>query len=286
MTRRALRLIVPGLLLAVLWHVADGPGAMARLRGADPLWLILSLAAVLAQTALSALRWQRVARAMGLDLPLRQAVTGYFMAQVVNQTLPGGIPGDAARALRSRGAGGLRRAAEAVAVERIAGQMALFAVLVPALALSLALGRIDWPGWSAWLLAAVPAAAILALTLRLPGWAAPLRVLWQPQVWPAQALLGAAIVALNLAAFACAARATGTTLSPEAVATLVPLILTAMLVPLSVGGWGWREGAAAVLFPLAGATAGAGLAASAAFGAVLLLAAMPGVFWLNRAPTA
>ena len=280
--KQMLRLAVPLAVLVVLWQVADGPGAVQRLRGADPLWLMLALAALLAQTMLSALRWRLVARAMRLNLPLGHAVTEYFVAQVVNQTVPGGIPGDAARAVRSRGQGGLRLATRTVVVERLAGQAALFALLIPAIALSLAFGRIDWPAFVGWALATVIALAAITLTRPLPASAAPLRVLRAPGVWPGQVALGTAIVLMNLAGFACAARATGTPLSPEAMATLVPLILTAMLVPLSVGGWGWREGAAAALFPLAGATPAAGLAASAAFGAVVLLAALPGVFWLKR----
>jgi uncharacterized membrane protein YbhN (UPF0104 family) len=282
-TRHWLHLAVPVAMLLLLWHLADGPMALAHLRMADPLWLALALVAVLAQTLLSALRWRLVAGALGMNLPLRRAVTEYFVAQVVNQTLPGGIPGDAARAIRARGQGGLRRAAETVVVERLAGQVALFALMIPAIALSMALGGIGWPAWVAWVLAvSVTAIALLATKLSLPAWAKPLRVLRAPHVWPGQVAIGAAIVLLNIAAFACAARATGTPLSVEAMATLVPLILTAMLVPLSIGGWGWREGAAAALFPLAGASPAAGLAASAAFGAVVLLAALPGIFWLGR----
>ena len=281
------RIAVPLAVLAVLWRVADGPGAWARLRAADPGWLLPSLMAVMAQTVLSALRWRHLAGAMGLALPLRRAVTEYFVAQAVNQTLPGGFPGDAARAVRSRGPAGLRVAAEAVVVERLAGQGALFAVMVPAIVLSLAFGRIEWPGWTPWAIAvAVAVAGLLAARLPLPTWAAAFRILYAPQVWPAQVALGLAIVAVNLAGFYCAARATGTALSPEAIVTLIPLILTAMLIPLSIGGWGWREGAAAALFPLAGATPAAGLAASAAFGAVILLAALPGVFWLRRGDAA
>ncbi len=279
---RLWRLAVPVAVLALLWQVADGPEALRRLRGADAVWLALSLLAVLAQTILSALRWRLVARALGMDMALPRAVTEYFVAQVVNQTLPGGIPGDAARAVRARGQGGLRAAAGAVVAERVAGQMALFAVLIPALTLSLAAGGIPWPPITGWVLAGVTVLAAIVPLLPRPGWAAPMAALWHPSVWPAQVLLGITIVTLNLAGFALAARATGTYLSPEATATLVPLILTAMLVPLSIGGWGWREGAAALLFPLAGATAGAGLAAAAAFGAVILVASLPGVFWLSR----
>ncbi|MEM6761226.1 MAG: hypothetical protein AAF601_17275 [Pseudomonadota bacterium] len=53
------------------------------------------------------------------------------------------------------------------------------------------------------------------------------------------------------------------------------MILIAMLSPLSVGGWGWREGAAAALFPLIGEAPSAGVAAGVAYGATVLVAALP-----------
>jgi hypothetical protein len=66
-------------------------------------------------------------------------------------------------------------------------------------------------------------------------------------------------------------------LSAEAIMVLVPLILSAMLIPATIGGWGFREGAAAALFPLAGASASAGFATSVAFGLVILAASLPGL---------
>jgi len=170
--------------------VADGPEAVRRLRGANLAWLKLALVAVLAQTGLSALRWWLVARTMGIDLPLRRAVTGYFVAQVVNQTLPGGIPGDVARAVRSRGQGGLRAAAGAVVAGRPAGQIALVALMIPALALSRAAGLIDRLPVTGWGLAILTALAGLAVMLQLPASVTPLRVPCKPDVRPGQAVLG------------------------------------------------------------------------------------------------
>jgi uncharacterized membrane protein YbhN (UPF0104 family) len=171
-------------------------------------------------------------------------------------------------------------------------------VLLPALALALLLpGGIRWPDHI--LTAALAAAAVVLgvigvalvagrLTVRLPVISgldtAARQALLAPGVWPRQAVLGVAIVGCNLAAFWCAAEATGTRLTLEATLTIVPLILTAMLLPVSVGGWGWREGAAAALFPLAGATGEAGLAASIAFGLMVLAAALPGVVPLILRP--
>jgi uncharacterized membrane protein YbhN (UPF0104 family) len=283
--RRLAALAVPLAILAALWVWADGPGVLHRLAAADPWWLLAGLAALLGQTVLSGLRWRRVARALGQDIAAGRAVREYFVAALGNQMLPGGVAGDAARAWRARGLAGLGPAAGAVAAERLAGQVALAAVLAAGMAASLAAGAIRWPPVLPWAVLAVLAALATALALAARGGHAAGRAI--------RALRGAAgplaglstaIVALNLAGFACAARATGTALGPEAVVTVVPLVLTAMLVPASVAGWGWREGAAAALFPLAGATAQAGVAAGVAFGLVMLAAALPGAFWLVRPP--
>ena len=69
----------------------------------------------------------------------------------------------------------------------------------------------------------------------------------------------------------------------SAVLTLVPLVLLTMLIPITISGWGLREGAAAALLPVAGAAASASLAASVTFGLVALVAVLPGaaVVWLR-----
>ena len=69
----------------------------------------------------------------------------------------------------------------------------------------------------------------------------------------------------------------GLSLPIGAILCLVPLILLTTLVPITINGWGLREGAAAALLPLVGATASASLAASVAFGLVGLIAVLPGV---------
>ena len=92
-----------------------------------------------------------------------------------------------------------------------------------------------------------------------------------------QVALSLLVVALNVAAFVLAARATGAALDPADALLAVPLVLAAMLVPLSVAGWGYREGAAAAVFPLIGASAAAGVSASVMFGAVVLVASLPGL---------
>lgn len=284
---RGLRLAVVLAVLAAVWVLADGRAALARLAGAEVGWLAGAFLLVHAQTVLSALRWRMVADAMGMPMTAGHAVREYYVAQLGNQTLPGGVAGDAARAVRARDTLGLGPAATAVVVERLAGQGALLAVLAAGMAGSLAFGAIPWPAATAPVAALTLAVLMaLALTLRHPRLAAARRAAWQalasPGLWPRQAALSLVIVAVNLGSLAAAARATGTVLPFEAVVTLLPLILTAMVLPLGIAGWGWREGAAAVLFPLAGASPAAGVAASAAFGGLILAASLPGALWLWR----
>lgn len=282
----ALRIMVAILLLAVIWHFAGGENALARLADADPLWLVVAFVALHAQTILSALRWRLVSTALGLPMATGHAVREYYMAQIVNQTLPGGVAGDAVRAVRAAPTDALQAAVMAVVFERAAGQIALMVVLCAGLAFSMTFGDIFWPPG----MLPVLVAAILTVVAMAGLVLARSRVLRQqtrtvlamPGHLPRQLGLSACIVALNLGAFAATAHATKTALSAEAIVTLIPLILIAMLIPLSIAGWGWREGAAAALFPLAGATPDAGLVASATYGALVLAAAVPGAALLTR----
>jgi uncharacterized membrane protein YbhN (UPF0104 family) len=289
---RALQVAVALGLLAVLWQVADGRAALGHLAAADPLWLAAALLALTAQTVLSALRWRLTAGQLGIALDRRTALREYYLSQIVNQALPGGVLGDAGRAVRARAQAGLLASGQAVLFERLAGQAALLVLFAAAVLGTLAVpGGFDWPGW---LLPPVlgglggAAGVVLVLRLggpRLPGragramaglGAAFLRAVWAPGVRARQAAMSLGTALCNIAAFAFCAAAVGLTLSPAAALVLVPLILFTMLVPITVSGWGLREGAAAALLPLAGATASEGLAASVAFGLAVLVAALPG----------
>lgn len=289
-----LRLLPPVVILGLLWNLADGPGAVVLLAGADWLYLFLAFVAVNLQTIASAWRWHRVAARLGQDIPPGHAVAEYYLSQLVNQSLPGGVLGDAARAVRARHQAGLGMAAKAVIIERLAGQIAMFCLLALALVwallnpggLALSIGVNELLAGALVVLVAV-ALGIVASRLARRHWQHNLgrsivTALLAKGAWIEQLPLAVLIVALNLSSFTLCALATGTTLSFEGIFVLVPLILCAMLIPTTVAGWGFREGAAVALFPLAGATASAGFAASLAFGLVILAASLPGLFLLLR----
>lgn len=296
---RLLQVAVAIGLLALLWQVADGQAALALLSGADPLWLGGALAALTLQTLLSALRWRLTAAQLGIRFDRRMALREYYLSQVVNQVLPGGVLGDAGRAVRARAQAGLLASGQAVVFERLAGQIALFFVLVAALVATFAVpGGFDWPATRlgpAALLAGAALAGAMAVRAaarrfagRFPTGLARLgrgftRCLFAPEVRWQQAGLSLGTALCNIAAFGFCAAAIGVHLPVATALVLVPLILFAMVIPVSVSGWGLREGAAAAVFPLAGAAAAEGLAASVAFGLVFLAASLPGLAVLGSA---
>ena len=271
-------------LAVLLWRVADGRAALAHLQNADLWWLLAAAVVLTLQTVLSALRWRVTAAQLGLVIPLWAALREYYMGQVVNQSLPGGVIGDAGRAVRTRSTAGLWVATQAVVFERTAGQMGLMAVMVAGIGLGAVMpGAQNWPdwvvGWGLGLAAcAVVVAGLLAALPRVKRFARAFAdAVWAPKVRRLQITLSVGTAVCNVAAFGFCALALGVGLPVLAMATVIPVILFAMVLPLSVGGWGLREGAAAVLFPVMGATSAEGLASSIAFGVIFLATTLPGL---------
>lgn len=290
-----LRFVLTIGLIAVLGYVVDLRAAGALLLQADRVWLGWGIAALTLQTVISAARWKLISGRLEHRFSLFKAVREYYLAQFLNQTLPGGMVGDAGRAYRARHGAGLVKAGQAVLFERMSGQIALVLVAAPGVALTaLVPGGIRWPA-AVGTVALVLAALFILLPLAVLGGAkapgavgrasrnfvdAARHALFAREVRYWQIVLSFGTVGCNLAAFAFCAMATGTALGVFGTVTVVPLVLLAMIVPLSVAGWGVREAAAALLFPVVAASSEAGVAASVAFGLVFLVSTLPGALVL------
>lgn len=293
-----LRIAVLGLCVLLLAYAVDWRDAVGPLRSADLRWCGVALLLLTLQTALSAERWRITAAPLGITFTFRHAIGEYYFSQVVNQSFPGGVLGDANRAVRSRDQAGLIAAGQAVVFERLSGQFGLLALLITGLALGLgAPGLHSWPAWfsasSAAFLGICVVVAVAVFTImrqfaprarRIGIVRAFAQAVLAKPVWWRQVVLSLATALCNVAAFACCAVAIGAPLSVLSAITLIPIILFAMILPISVAGWGLREGAAAALFPVIGASSGEGLAASVAFGVTILASVLPGFVlgWVLR----
>ena len=95
--------------------------------------------------------------------------------------------------------------------------------------------------------------------------------------WPAVTVLSAATLLGHVAMFVVAARVAGV---PAPVMRLVPLMVLTLIVmglPLNIGGWGPREGFAALAFGAVGLGAASGVSTAVVYGVLALVASLPGV---------
>ena len=241
--------------IAALAWTLDARAVGAALATAAPGWLALGVALTVPQMALSAWRWRLAVGVLGGQLRPGRALTEYDLATLLNQLLPTGVAGDAARAWRQRGHSA-RRAAKAVLIERGAGQVALaVAVLVGAE------GALR-------LVAAVVIVAAFALAHRAGV---------RARDGAVQLGLSALILGTYLAGYACALIAVGAPIDARVPFVYVPLVLWAMALPVSMGGWGLREGAAATLAATFGLDPTAAVAASVLYGIANLAGSAPGL---------
>lgn len=294
---RLLRVLVPIVLLAWVWSVVDGPAAVRHLRQMQWPWLAAGLLLVQLQIMLSAVRWQLTAQRLGHQLGTRQVIREYYLATLLNQLLPGGVTGDVARVMRNRGAIGAAGIGQGVVIERLAGQLALlFVTLAGFIAWPLLHGRAQpLPGGRMLMITGICLVGVVALAALasklgpyqqrryILSFGPALRQAWIADgAWLPQAALSFAIVAAYIAMFGVCASAVGVPLPFAGLVTVVPLTLMSMLLPVSVGGWGLREAAAAALWPVLGMSSEAGIAASIVYGLLSLAGSLPGVYVVAR----
>lgn len=284
------RLIALILIVLVIIWLVDIERTWVLLKGADLYWLAIAFFVVQLQVILSAVRWQITAKRLGQTLSLQRAVSEYYLATLANLSLPGGISGDAARIYRSRQDKGWQLAIMSVTIERFSGQFVLFFVTLA--------GWLMWPllyqqsapaklhhlllSFGLLLLAFVIAATLFGrLSTRIRRFVSnigpAIRRVWiDDNQWAVQLFLSLMIISTYVGVFAISAKSIAEPIPLIALVTLVPVVLLSMVVPLSIGGWGIRELAAASLWPFVSLSPEAGIASSVIYGLVSVLAVLPG----------
>ncbi len=257
-----------GILGLLGWRFGSEPvlAAVRVLDGATLVW-VLGLGAL--TTLFSAWRWMLVAKGLGFRIPLGGAVAEYYGSLFVNAVLPGGVLGDAHRAVRhGRAVGDVPQAAKAVVLERGAGQVVLVVTALGVLAMDptgpASPIRSGHPAALWTVVAAVATAGAIAARLLLGG------------RWASILLASAVVLAGHLTTFLIAARAAGSTAPLLSLTPLLVLALLAMSLPFNIGGWGPREGALVWAFGSAGLNASQGLTVAVTYGLCAAAASLPG----------
>jgi glycosyltransferase 2 family protein len=288
----AARFALSGALLWLLLSRTDAEALMARLAAIDPGWLTAAFALTLVQVVLISWRWAVIMAGLKASIGTGRALRINLAAFFLGQALPTSIAGDAWRVWKIRSLGfdigtGLR----GVLIDRTTAMIGLVLVVLPTAPLLLA--RMPDPAMR-WSVAAGLAigAVLLALALsadRLSGrWASgrlsgvaefgrAVRGLLSRPV-TAIPIIGVSVVVHLLAGVTMWLIAGSLGLGVGLVDCLVlmpPIVLVAGM-PLSIAGWGLREGAVVAVFALVGVPMEGALLMSVLLGLLLLLVSLPG----------
>ena len=238
------------------------------------------MALTAAGTLTSAWRWRTVARAYGVPLTRRESLTAYYRSQFLNATLPGGILGDAHRAVRhGRDVGDVPAGVRATVWERVSGQIVQLGLVLLVLATlasplrplaPLAVGGLLVVGVAGWLRA--PARRRIGGRPACPA---------RPgHPGPASSAPRAARPWATSRSSCSRCTRSASTRRGGVLVTTGLVVMVGSSVPLNIAGWGPREGLTAWAFGLAGLGSAAGLTVSVVYGVLAAIATLPGALVL------
>jgi glycosyltransferase 2 family protein len=312
--RLLLKVSVSVALLSVILARADLADLGRRLASAGVLPLIVCSLCIFSLSVTTAARWKIVLAEFRYQLAFASVWRYTAVGMFFNQLFPSGMGGDGLRIWYARRAGlPLGLAIGTVFVDRILGLLGLLLLVVMGLPYLLSL---NVPG----ILAMVVSISVILLALGIATFLfadrilAGTAVLLSSRPWPAfwrrpyfgrlrdglertakdtRLLLkalpsGPATILLSLLnqialglVVLYLARSMSLSLSLAAALFLFPLVLLLSTIPISLAGWGIREGAMVLIFSLAGLPADASLSVSVLFGACMFLSGLPGgLIWL------
>jgi hypothetical protein len=281
----------------LVWRLGAGPFLVGISR-IDPPALAAGAGLVALTTVGYAWRWKTVARGLGLELSLRDAVAAYFRSLFLNVTLPGGIAGDVHRGVdHGRDVGDVRCALRAVVLERAVGQAVQVILTVVVLLALPSPVQSSMPVVTIALVVATIGVVLVARTSADGGRSLPARIrrtvvrdirdgLLARRSWLGIVVASALVVGGHVVTFLIAARTAGIAAPASRMLPIALLVILAMVLP-GLGAWGPREGAAAWLFGAAGLGAQGGVATGVVYGVMVFVASLPGavvlvVAWFRR----
>ncbi len=283
--------ITAGLLLLILRSV-DLRQASAALLRVSPWFLLLALLLQVGSNLVAAFRWHLIMRRIGFVQPLSFFVKSYFKGAFFNQGLPTSIGGDGLRILDcSRSTGLAEDAFYGVFIDRIVGLAGLLLLNIAALAINpdLLPSRVYFP--LLLILSGLALGLVLLFFLRKFRFVMSGRYLGflgrlserYFQVYstiPSISLqLGLSILThlLAMTAFFVIGTTVGMDFPLQVYLVLVPPVILLTILPISLAGWGVREGAMVGFFLLIGANETQVLTFSILYGLVALVASLPGL---------
>jgi uncharacterized membrane protein YbhN (UPF0104 family) len=293
-----MRALISASILAIILLRVPTDELLGRARDAAYLELGVVVLLFVAIVALVALRWRLLAGWLGLAVPASLLVRAVFLGLFAGQVLPSSLGSDVVRGWAvARQTGRTGRVAASIVVDRLVGLCGVCLLIAFAYGFFV---RQTTPLPTIVVAAAgvVTAAVVLSFLAASTGRLAQLRNAARRLFPPLGAIEDGArrpaLLALALAvavtihgtatlAAALSAAAYGMEIRPVAWLAIIPVSALASALPVSINGWGVREGAIIALAAAQGIAPADALLVSLTLGAGNVIASLPGgLLWLRR----
>jgi uncharacterized protein (TIRG00374 family) len=292
-----LKLIVKILItLAILFVIArniDLAAVLNVVRGMQTKYLLLALLMQLLSAAIASYRWYLIMQRLNFKQGPMFFLQSYLKGSFFNQALPGGIGGDAYRVLECSKLQNSRKPAfYGVLLDRILGLIGILLLnlianiaypdLLPApifhLLNVIALGGITAVIVFA-MLGKIDRFATYKFTRHLHEISADLRrVYHDPKAIALHSVISVLIHFVSMLAVYFLGIGVGLNYGLLTFLVLVPPVMLLTIAPISLAGWGVREGGMIGLFMLVGADKTLVLSMSVLYGLILIAASLPGLY--------
>jgi len=285
--------------LACFIPLLDGSVITSLLEDLSLPIVCFSLLLCMLQQVLAAARLRFALRVVHYAVSYRDALRSQFVGALFSQSLFAFVAGDAMRAwMLHRFGVPLRDGASAVLLDRMAGFIGLTLLVLgvlPVLAHRLPPEITQAVATStAWAFVAI--AVLTAIGFRCRHWASfrlgrlyeqSGRYLHLSLKWRSGSTLliaGVAVQVLNIAIVFALIRALSIPVDLLSCVILVPPVMLTAVIPISIGGWGIRDGAMVIGLGLLGVDASSGVLVSALFGIALAITSLPGAVIYMHGP--
>lgn len=298
--RQSVKVLISGGLFAILVHTVDWRAVKGVLVKADLQLLAVAMLALAVAVLLAAWRWSLCASASDIALPRGFYVRATYAATFIGQVLPAGVGVDAIRlAYFVHGRARLARALQALLLDRMIGVAAVIVVMGAGLPLTWNHLPLTLRLLSIVLMAGlVGGCSVLWLFARLPFIAnfegggrrrklIDLMRAVRSSILSKDALhaflVSVVFYCVNIAGVRWFAAALGLEVPYLLLLAIVAMAIFLSMMPISLNGWGVREGAMVVGLSALSVSRESALAISLLYGAGSAIATLPGAFiWAMR----
>ena len=243
------------------------------------------------QYVLSAYRWMYISSKNGSEMNFLYCLKFYYISTFINNILPGGVVGDIYRAYSARESDNnlinLSKSVQGIVFERLSGQIIMFFIFL----ISLTFFFLINAKYVAFLFTVVPVLLItfiIYIVVRKIYFnkissneiVINFRKIFSGKIFWNHTIISFFVVLSYIVIYIISAEALGLSIDYFTFFVFTPIVLFSMTLPVSIGGWGVREGTALLIAFLLGLSASSSISVAVMYGILNLFCSLPGLYFL------